>query len=384
MKKDNIKIAVVTHPLDTLGGAENMVKALVEEFPQAEIYTARSDRKFVFKEFKNTKVHNSFIQHIPFEKFFRKELFILYPLAYRQFALRKYDVVISICDGFPKFVKPRKSKTKHIAFILTPPKFLWMQEDRTTKESNRLSFRIYKKFVGTFLEKIWKKWDMNAAKRADHILCISQEVQKRVKTFYGLDSEVIYPPVNVKEIKLNKFIEKRESWFLYLGRVETYKGIELVIRACHMVHKPLKIAGVGQHLEQMKDLVKQLNARGTVKFLGYFEDDKKYDLLHRCKALIFPVRGEDFGIVPVEANAAGSPVIAFQDGGVVETISPKNPKTGIFFKQYTPESLAKVLENFDIDEFDPANCRKQASQFAKEIFQYKVRIFVENIFKNND
>jgi len=131
----------------------------------------------------------------------------------------------------------------------------------------------------------------------------------------------------------------------------------------------------------MKNLVKSLNAKGLIKFLGYFSDEEKPVLLAKAKALIFPVKGEDFGIIPVEANAAGTPVIAYRDGGVVETISDTNPKTGIFFDKYNYKSLVKVLRKFDEKQYKPDNCRKQAAQFASEIFQYKLRTYVEDVLK---
>lgn len=383
MKKNDVKIAIVSHPLDVLGGAEKVLIHLLKEFPTADVFTARSSKEFRKKYLRGVKVKNSFIQYIPFEKHLRKELYLLYPWAYRSFSFFKYDIVISICDGFPKFIRPLRRKTKHIAYILTPPKFLWMHEERTITNSKRITYKIYKRFVSTFLEKIWQRWDRNAARNVDYIYGISEEVAKRIKKFYDLDPGVIYPPVEVKEIRYNKDQYKRENWFLYLGRVETYKGVDLAIRACHLAKKPLKIAGDGQHIEDMKRLVKELNAKGIVKFLGFFDEDTKRDLLYKCKALLFPVRAEDFGIVPVEANASGAPVIAYKDGGVLETISEKNPKTGILFSKYTPECLAEKLKSFDPDDFDPANCRKQANQFAGEIFQYKMRNLVNDVLQDN-
>ena len=132
-------------------------------------------------------------------------------------------------------------------------------------------------------------------------------------------------------------------------------------------------------MERMKELVKQLNAKGYVKFLGYVSDIERIKLLGRCKGLIFPVRNEDFGIVPVEANAAGTPVIAFREGGVLETISDVNPKSGIFFDKYDYKALSKVLKSFDSEEYNPENCRKQAANFAVEIFKYKLKRYVEDI-----
>lgn len=237
-------------------------------------------------------------------------------------------------------------------------------------------------FMNTLLEDIWKGWDRGAAQRVDKMVAISKVVQKRIKKYYQRESDVIYPPVEVKAIQAVTKVNRKENWFLYLGRVETYKGVELAIRAAYEAKVPLKIAGVGDDLERMKDLVKQLNAKGFVKFLGFVSEEEKLELLSKAKALIFPVKGEDFGIVPVEANAAGTPVIAYRDGGVVETISNINPKSGEFFTKYDYKSLAKILKGFDGRQYKSDNCRKQSSNFAVEIFIYKIQRYVEDAIQN--
>src|SRR5690606_10972488 len=161
-----------------------------------------------------------------------------------------------------------------------------------------------------------------------------------------------------------------------------YKGVDLAIKACVENHLPLKIAGSGQHLEQMKELVHESNAKGLIRFLGFVSESQKADLLFRCKALIFPVQDEDFGIVAVEANASGSPVIAYRSGGVKETISERNPKSGVFFNEYDYESLSKLLKGFSGEGITADNCRKQASEFDSEIFRYKFKNLVEDVLQN--
>jgi len=133
----------------------------------------------------------------------------------------------------------------------------------------------------------------------------------------------------------------------------------------------------------MKEIVKDSNAKGLVQILGYISDPKKFELLQRAKALIFPVKDEDFGIVPIEAMAAGTPVIAYKEGGPMETISEKNPKTGMFFDKYNYKELAEKLKEFDSDDFDPINCRKQAENFAFEIFVYKIQTYVQDVLSKD-
>jgi glycosyltransferase involved in cell wall biosynthesis len=164
---------------------------------------------------------------------------------------------------------------------------------------------------------------------------------------------------------------------LYLGRVEEYKGVELMIRAVAKSKKKLKVAGTGSALEDMKRLVKELNAEDNIEFLGYVEDSLKGELIYNCKGLIFPVRDEDFGIVPVEANAAGCPVLAYKGGGVLETIV--DGKTGLFFSEYTVESLSKALDEWDEYHFDAEDCLNQSQKFSFEVFQNNILNIVNEI-----
>ena len=237
--------------------------------------------------------------------------------------------------------------------------------------------------MDTFLEDLWKKWDKEAAQRVDAIIANSEVVRKRIKKYYKVDAEVIYPPIEVEELASEQLPNRKENWFLYLGRIETYKGVELAIRACVDAKVPLKIAGKGDDEERMHRLVKDLNAKGLISFLGFVSDTERNNLLKRCKALIFPAKGEDFGIVPVEANALGTPVIAYRNGGVIETISEENPKTGMFFDKYNYKELSKILKKFNENEFDSKTCISQAKQFDSSIFMYKLKTYVEDVVQNN-
>lgn len=375
--KKKIKVAVVVDALRNLGGAEAQLKSIIETYPNADIYTVGSDKEFIKEHFPKSKVINSFVHYMPFEKALRREYYLLHPLAYRLFSFKKYDVVITQTISFAKFVRTRK--VKNLFICLTPPKFFWMHGSRGIKEMKRASYYFYKLFIGSFLERIWQRWDRNAARRADKVLSISEVVQKRVKKFYDIESDVLYPPINPDSLKYNDDIGTRENWYLYFGRVETYKGVDLAIKAAVKAGVPLKIAGKGPHIDAMQDLVKELNAKGKVKFLGFVDDETKKDLLYRCQALIFPVQDEDFGIVPVEANASGAPVIAYRSGGVTETISEKNPKSGVFFDEYSADSLAEVLTQFDPDMYKAVNCKKQADNFSDELFKYKLKNFVTDL-----
>jgi len=386
-RAEDIKVAVVSEPLFKHGGAEMHLKYILEAFPNNELFTAYYDEEFVKKFLPDVRIHHSFMQYLPWRDKLRQFYLLLQPLAYRSFRFKNFDVVVSFSIAFSKFVRPRK--IKHVNICMSPPKFLWQKQGRSLKSVEQLEginvplYKFYDFFTNTFLEKVWKRWDKRAAQRCNKIAAISEVVKKRVKKYYDYDADVIYPPVEVSKIKEARKVNRKENWFLYLGRVETYKGVDLAIKACHKAGVPLKIAGEGDHFEAMRDLVKNLNAKGLVKFLGFVTDEEKINLLSRTKALIFPVRDEDFGIVPVEANAAGTPVIAYKEGGVIETISEDNPKSGIFFDNYTIRELAKILKNFKSEDYDPDNCRKQANNFASEIFVYKLQNYVKDALQDN-
>jgi len=274
--EESLRVAVVAEPLFKHGGAEVHLRYIIKTFPNCEVYTAYYDEKFVKEFFGDIKIHHSFIQYLPKKFQFRQLYLLFHPWAYRSFKLKGYEGIISVSIAFAKFAHAKG--IKHIDFCMTPPKFLWEKEGRSLKNVeqlkgvNRTFFRIYSFFMDTFLEKLWQKWDKEAAAKCDKIVAISKVVQKRIKKYYGLESDVIYPPVEVKMIQSFKKINRKENWFLYMGRVETYKGVDLAIKACAMANVPLKIAGTGDNLEQMKELVKNMNKKGLIKFLGYVSD----------------------------------------------------------------------------------------------------------------
>lgn len=384
MKQNEYRIAVVADPLFKYGGAEKHLKAILKAFPKSTLFTAFCDKDFVKEYFPNVEIKTSFMQYIPGKFKFRYFLQLFQPIAYRSFRYNEYDCILSISIAFAKYTR---GDIPHINICMSPTKFFWEKGGRSIKDSkqlkgiNRFLYNFYAMFQGSVLERIWQNWDKGAAQSADRMIAISKVIQKRIKKYYERDSDVVYPPVDVKEIIEATRLKRKENWFLYLGRVETYKGVELAIRACVDAKVPLKVAGIGDDLDRMKDLVKELNAKGYVRFLGFVSHEEKLDLLAKTKGLIFPVKGEDFGIVPVEANAAGTAVIAYRDGGVVETISDVNPKSGVFFDKYDYKSLSKILKKFDGRVYKSENCRKQATDFAEEIFIYKIKRYVEDVIQ---
>ena len=381
-KQKKINVAVICDPLYKKGGAEAHLRYMLDTFPQKTLFTAFYDKEFVEREFPDIEIKASFMQHLPWKIELKNFYNLFLPLAYKSFKFKDFDIILSISISFAKFAH---GNIPHINICMSPPKFLWQKEGRSIKDAsqvkgiNRVLYKVYSFFSKTFVEDLWRKWDKRAANRLDRIIAISNVVKERIKKYYDMDADVIYTPVDVTGLTKASRGFKKENWFLYLGRVETYKGVELAIRAATDAKVPLKIGGIGNDLERMKELVKELNAKGLVKFLGYFSDEEKPALLAKAKGLIFPVQGEDFGMIPVEANAAGTAVIAYRDGGVTETISESNPKTGVFFDKYDYKVLSKILKKFNEEDYLPESCRTQALSFSSEIFQYKLKTYVEDI-----
>jgi len=168
---------------------------------------------------------------------------------------------------------------------------------------------------------------------------------------------------------------------LYVGRVEKYKGVDLMVKSCINAKTKIKIAGKGSFLEELKKIVRDLNGEGFVEFLGYVDNEQKADLLFNCKALIFPVKDEDFGLVPIEANAAGTPVLAFAGGGVLETVI--DGVTGKFFKEYSSFALEQELKKWHTYSFDPNECKKQSQKFSFDVFENKMLYLTNELFKKN-
>lgn len=375
------QIAIISDRLTAWGGAELTIKVLSDMYPEAPIYTSVYDKKITDQYLPGRTIIPSIIQYLPFEKHLRNEYSILYWLAFKLFNLRKFDAVISVSSAYAKFVST-PGKTKHVCFCLTPPRFLWIEGSRSTVHSKRITFKIYNWLFKRPLHWFLRKLDVRSIEKADVVTANSSEVAGRIKRVYGIDAEIYYPPLDLSDFELNTESKTRGKWMMYLGRVETYKGVEIAIRACSELKVPLQVAGAGNDLERMKELVKELNAKGYVKFLGFVSEEQKKKMYFNCKALIYPVRDEDFGLVPIEANATGCPVIAYRGGGVLETLSEDNPRTAVLFDEYSVESLKKAIVEFDNYEFNPDNCRKQANQFAKEIFEYKVKNLINNVLSD--
>ena len=371
-----MKIALVYDRLNKWGGAERVLLALHKLFPSAPLYTSVYDpQKASWAKVFN--VRTSFLQSLPFTM--NHELFaILMPLAFESFSFDKYDLVISVTSEAAKGILT-KPKTKHICYCLTPTRYLWSGYDEYFKNP-------ILKFVSNPVVWYLRTWDKIAANRPDKFIAISKEVQSRISKYYGRESTVVYPPVEIPNSKLqipnkfqiqnSKFESGSPRYFLIVSRLVPYKRIDLAVKAFNKLKLPLKIIGIGSQIRRLRAM-----AKSNIEFLGNLTDKELVSYYSNCRALVYPGI-EDFGLTILEAQSFGKPVIAFRGGGALETVvdpsTGSGSATGLFFDKQSAESLIAAIERFDNMKFDPKDCIKNAEKFSFERFKKE---FMEEILR---
>lgn len=362
-----MKIAIIADWLTDFGGAERVVLHLHKLFPNAPIYTSVLNKKNM-EAFKNAEIITSFIQKLPKSKE-RHQFYIgLMPYAFENIDLNQFDVVISSCHSCAKGVIT-KPETMHICYCHSPMRYIWDNCHSYIKNYNLPSF--IKKLSQKTLHNL-RLWDKLSADRVDFFIANSKNTQKRIEKYYRKNSEVIYPMVDINRFKIAK---KTGNYFIAIGRLIPYKRFDIIVQAFNDLALPLKIIGTGGYEKKLKKM-----AGKNIEFLGRLDDQKTADLLSRAKALVFP-QLEDFGITPLEAMASGRPVIAYAEGGALETVI--NGKTGILFRKQTKEDLKKAINKFLEKEkqFKPDQIRKHAEKFSSSVFDKKIIEFISNKWK---
>ncbi len=347
-----MKIAIVYDRVNKIGGAERVLESLHSIFPKATLFTSIYNKKNT--PWANSfKVKTSFIQRIPLLNVRHEFIPYLMPLAFESFNFDGFDLVISVTSEASKgIVVP--TGTPHICICLTPTRYLWSGYDQYFK--NPLM-----RFLTVPLIWYLKRWDLMASKRPDAYIAISENVKRRIKKYYGRNSEVIYPPAD------RLFLEKKEEkidekkYFLVVSRLVDYKRVDLAVKACTKLQLPLVVIGEGSEYERLDNFSGE-----TVKFLGKVDDALLRAYYKNCRALIFPGI-EDFGITMVEVQSAGKPVIAYGAGGALEIV--KEGVTGVFFKKPTVKSLSEVLLKFKDSRYNENDCRKNAARFSEKNFK---------------
>ncbi len=361
-----MKLALVHDWLNQIGGAEDVLQVLVEMYPESPIYTSIYDRDGMPPHYRQWDIRTLWMDRLPAIYNHHQPYLPLYPLAWQGLDLSDYDVVLSnksgFCHGFKK-----DDTTLHICYCLAPTRYVWQLDAYIAREG-------FGPVLGSALKpliSLLRRWDYNAAQQVDHFIAISSEIKERIQRYYQRDSVIIYPPVETARFTPVPKNEV-EDYYLIVSRLIPYKRIDLAIQAANELGLPLKIGGKGRDMERL-----QAMAGPTVEFLGYVPDDELPQLMARCKAFLFPGL-EDFGITPVQAQAAGRPVIAFGGGGALDTVIPG--VTGEHFHELTAESLIEVLRQFDADKYDTDTIQRHAQKFDVEVFRHRLATYVEQAY----
>ena len=340
-----------------------MLQVLAEMFPGAPIYTSIYSPTAMPARCRHWDVHTTWMDRLPRIHHHHQPYLLLYPLAFGTLRLHGYDLIISNKSAFCFGVR-LPPETVHLCYCLTPTRFVWDLESYVEREQIGPAAR---RLVRLFLKWL-QNWEREAADRVNQFIAISREVQMRIRRHYDRDSIVIYPPVDTQ--RFAKIPDQEpDNYFLIVSRLVPYKRIDLAVRAFNELKLPLWIGGDGRDRASLERI-----AKANVRFLGRIPDEELGPLLARCRAFILPGK-EDFGITPVEAMAAGRPVIAYGGGGALDYVI--DGISGILFREQTPESLADAVLRFNRVAFDPTILRSHAGQFDQNRFKTKMASFIQ-------
>jgi glycosyltransferase involved in cell wall biosynthesis len=365
-----MKVAIVYDRVNKWGGAERTLLAFHELFPEAPLYTSVYDENKASWAKVFPEIIPSFLQKLPVLRQYHELLGWLTPLAYETFNFDDFDCVISVTSEAAKGIIT-KPKTLHICYCLTPTRYLWSGYDEyLNKPPKPLSWIPFYKQVSQPFLKYARNWDMVAAQRPDIYVAISSEVKKRIRTYYGRDSKILFPPVDAERFKIQDLRFKKKDYYLIVSRLVPYKKVDLAIKAFNELGLPLVIVGTGSEEKKLKEM-----ARSNIKFTGFVKDEDLSEYYQNAKAFIYP-QEEDFGITAVEAQAAGIPVIAYKKGGALDTVI--DGKTGVLFSSQTKDSLICALNRFNkVREWNKNACVKNSEKFSKERFKSEFKLLIK-------
>lgn len=362
---DNLKIAIVAEELTQLGGAERILDVFLEMFPKAPIYTLVWDKEKTKHVYDKFDVRPSFIQKLPFGVKHYKWYLALMPKAVESFDLSDYDIILSLTSALVKGVKTTKNQL-HICYCNTPTRYLWV-DSKEYVENAPIPFFV-RPFMPLIINNL-KKWDLKASKRPDFYIANSENVKKRIQKYYNIEADkIIFPPIDWDKYQNDN--RKIKDYYLLVSRIEPYKKVDLVIEAFSEIDDKLKIVGSGTKMEEMKKI-----ASNNVEFVGRVSDGEISEIYAGAKAIIFP-QDEDFGLIPVEAMAAGVPTIAYKAGGALETVT--EGITGEFFFSQTAEALRTVITSFDANKYQAEVLKKKAFKFDKTLFKKDLLEYIKD------
>jgi glycosyltransferase involved in cell wall biosynthesis len=361
-----MKTAILHYWLVNMRGGEKMLEALLELYPEADIYTHVYDPRAVSDTIRRHNVYTSYIQKLPFSKKLYQKYMPLMPSALNKWNLQEYDLIISSEAGPVKGIVPNP-RAYHICYCHSPMRYLWDRYHDYFGNSGPVTRFFMKRLVPGL-----RLWDICSSNMVDRFITNSSYAASRIARYYRRKAAVVYGPANITPyLALER---EPEDFYLFFGQLVNYKRADLAIEACVTTGRKLVVAGQGSKKE-IKRLKKTAGNSALVTFKGRVSDNELYFLYSRARALIFPGI-EDMGLVPIEANAAGCPVIAYREGGAVDTV--KENVTGIFFDEQSVSSLAASLDRFETMEFlDRGEFTNHVAQFSREAFKARVKKIID-------
>ncbi|MEN8426842.1 glycosyltransferase family 4 protein [Acinetobacter schindleri] len=363
-------IACVTDWLVTYAGAEKVISEMLKVFPKSELFAVidflNDDAR---AKMLNKHAHTTFIQNLPFSKAKYRNYLPFMPLAIEQLDVSDYDVVLSSSHAVAKGVLTGPNQL-HISYVHSPIRYAWDLQHQYLKELGLIK-GVKSLIIRWLLHKI-RMWDYRTANGVDHFVANSKFIARRIKKVYGRDSDVIYPPVDTDRFTIG---DTKEDFYVTASRMVPYKKIDLIVEAfSHMPNKKLIVIGDGPDMAKVK-----AKAKGNIEILGYQSNEVMQDCMRKAKAFVFAAE-EDFGITPVEAQACGTPVIAFGKGGALETVNSDliNNPSGMFFVHQNVQSIIDVVNQFEkqVDLYLPENCRANAMKFSDIRFREEFEEYV--------
>ncbi len=376
IKLADLRVAIVHYWFVGRAGGERVVEALAEIFPQADLFCLIADPETLSPALRRHPIKTSLLQKLPGARRYHRHFLLLQPLALEQFDFTGYDLVISSESGPAKGVIT-SSQTCHVCYCHSPMRYIWDMYPSYRQNMNPVT-----KTAFTLAAHYLRLWDYASAGRVDYFVANSRFIASRIWKNYRRESTVIYPPV---ETSAGHLESRPEDFYLAVGRLVDYKRFDLAVLACTRLGKRLKVVGAGPQAKMLRSL-----AGPTVEFLGSVDDAVLRENMSRCRALLFPGE-EDFGIVPVEVQSFGRPVVAYGAGGALETVrgldrdpAHSDSPSGVFFGHQTVESLQNAILRFEAAEsrFSPQSIRDHALQFDREIFKTKIADYMRLVLKD--
>lgn len=361
-----MRIALVHDYLNQFGGEERVLKILSDIFPEAPIYTLIYDKEKTRFQFEDKKIISSALQNVPYAKSNHKIFSVIAPILMENFDFSNFDLVISLTASFAKgiILKPR---TQHLCYLNTPTRFFW---------DDSLNY-LHRSFIPRFLQPLssmfmtgLRIWDRQVAQRPDYMIANSNFVSKRIQKYYRRDAEVVHPPIDMKTFYSS---DKRDDYYLMVGRLIDYKRFDLGIEVCKKNKRQLKIVGVGPEYSKLKKLAENYD---NIEFTGYLDENALSDMYSNARALIWP-QEEDFGLVQVEAIASGCPVIAYRAGGALEVV--QEGINGIFFESQDIRTLSEALREFENTDFERRKIIESVRSFDIDVFERKFRSILNEV-----